>query len=132
RSGFSRNVPAFFSWLGVTIYLSREANLATLAGIAQSSAPGSEVVFTYIHQRALEEGSSATIDRMRARRAAGNEPWVSGVGPATLADDMRALGLQLVEDLGSRQLSARYLRGRTDGLLLGGAGHIARARVAAT
>src|SRR5262245_64518586 len=48
RCGFSRTVPAFFSWLGVTIYLSRETNLATLAGIAQSSAPGSAVVFTYI------------------------------------------------------------------------------------
>jgi len=132
RCGFSRTAPAFFSWLGVTIYLSRETNLATLAGIAQSSAPGSEVVFTYIDQRALEEGASATMHRMRAGRAAENEPWVSGFDPATLADEMRALGVELVEDLGSPQLNARYLAGRTDGLLLGGAGHIARARVAAT
>src|SRR5262245_18320213 len=41
RCGFSRATRAFFSWLGVTIYLSRETNLATLAGITQSSAPGS-------------------------------------------------------------------------------------------
>jgi methyltransferase (TIGR00027 family) len=131
RCGFSRTVPAFFSWLGVTIYLARETNLATLAGIAQSSAASSEVVFTYIDQRALEEGGSAAMDRMRAARAAENEPWVSGFHPTTLADDIRALGLELVEDLGSLGLGERYLAARTDGLLLGGAGHIARARVAA-
>jgi len=132
RCGFSRTVPAFFSWLGVTIYLTRETNLATLAGIAESSAPGSEVVFTYIDRRALEDGSSDTMARMRATRAAENEPWVSGFDPSTLADDVRALGLEVVEDLGSAGLSERYVAGRTDGLLLGAAGHIARARVVAT
>jgi len=132
RCGFSRIVPGFFSWLGVTIYLTRETNLATLAGIAESSAPASEVVFTYIDQRALEEGGSDTMGRMRAARAAENEPWVSGFDPTTLADDVRALGLELVEDLGSSGLRERYLAERTDGLLLGGAGHIARARVIST
>jgi O-methyltransferase involved in polyketide biosynthesis len=132
RCGFSRIVPAFFSWLGVTIYLTRETNLATLAGIAESSAAASEVVFTYIDQRALEEGGSDTMGRMRAARAAENEPWVSGFNPTTLADDVRALGLELVEDIGSSGLSERYLAERTDGLLLGGAGHIARARVVST
>jgi methyltransferase (TIGR00027 family) len=132
RCGFARTVPAFFSWLGVTIYLTRETNLATLAGIAGSSAPGSEVVFTYIDQRALEDGASDTMGRMRAARAAENEPWISGFDPTALANDVRALGLELVEDLGSSELGERYLAGRTDGLLLGGAGHIARARVVAT
>ena len=132
RCGFSRIVPAFFSWLGVTIYLTRETNLATLAGIAKSSAPGSEVVFTYIDQRALEDGASDTMGRMRAARAAENEPWVSGFDPATLGDDLRALGLELVEDLGSVGLSERYVARRTDGLLLGKAGHIARVRVVTT
>jgi methyltransferase (TIGR00027 family) len=132
RCGFSRIVPAFFSWLGVTVYLTRETNLATLLGIAESSAPASEVVFTYIDQRALEDGSSATMDRMRAARAAENEPWVSGFDPTTLADDLRALGLELMEDLGGLGLSERYLARRTDSLLLGRAGHIARAGVAAT
>jgi methyltransferase (TIGR00027 family) len=131
RCGFSHTVPAFFSWLGVTIYLSRHANVDTLAGIARSSAPGSEVVFTYIDQHALEDGGSATMERMRANRAAENEPWVSGFDPARLPDDVRALGLVLVEDLGHRELTERYLTGRTDGLLLGGAGHIARAGVVA-
>jgi methyltransferase (TIGR00027 family) len=132
RCGFSRAVPAFFSWLGVTIYLTRDANLATLRGIATSSAPGSEVVFTYIDQRALEGGRSATFEDMRANRAALGEPWVSGFDPATLADELRGLGLELVEDLGGLQLRERYCAGRTDGLAPGMTGHVARARVVAS
>src|SRR5262249_37695588 len=84
RCGFSRATPAFFSWLGVTIYLSREANLATLRGIAASSAAGSEVVFTYIDQRALDSRRSPELEAMRARRATLGEPWISGFHPSAL------------------------------------------------
>ena len=130
RCGFSRAAPAFFSWLGVTIYLTREANLATLRGIVTSSAPGSEVVFTYADQRMLE-GGPATLEKMRASRATQGEPWISGFDPATLADELRGLGLELVEDLQSLQLRERYGAGRTDGVMAGTTGHVARARVVA-
>jgi O-methyltransferase involved in polyketide biosynthesis len=46
HSIWSRTAPTFFSWLGVTQYLTHAANLATLQGIADCSAPGSELVFT--------------------------------------------------------------------------------------
>jgi methyltransferase (TIGR00027 family) len=129
QCGLSRVLPAFFSWLGVTIYLSREANLATLRGIAVSSATESEVVFTYADQRGLEGGRSAKLEKMRADRAAQGEPWLSGFDPATLASELSALGLALVEDLGSAELKERYCAGRTDGLSPGRIGHIARAEV---
>jgi len=131
RCNFSRTVPAFFSWLGVTIYLSRDANLATLQGIATSAAPGSEIVFTYIDQQALEGGRSATFETMRANRATQGEPWISGFNPATLANELRGLGLVLVEDLGSPELRERYCAGRADGLSPGMSGHVARAQVPA-
>src|SRR5262245_35967097 len=47
RSPFRLTDPASFSWLGVTQYLTREANIATLRGIADCSVPGTELVFTY-------------------------------------------------------------------------------------
>jgi methyltransferase (TIGR00027 family) len=128
RSAFSRAVPAFFSWLGVTVYLSREANLATLRGIADSSAPGSELVLTYIDQRALDRSRSPTLERMRASVASVGEPWRSGFHPATLATELGALGLALVEDLDGEALRGRYCRGRTDGLTPGRVGHVARVR----
>jgi methyltransferase (TIGR00027 family) len=43
RSSFRRNEPVFFSWLGVMVYLTREANLATLRAVANAGAPGSEL-----------------------------------------------------------------------------------------
>jgi len=131
RCNVSRVLPAFFSWLGVTIYLSRDANLAALRGIAASSAPGSEIVFTYIDERVLEGGRSAKLEKMRTRVATLGEPWLSGFNPATLANELREIGLVLVEDLGSQALSERYCAGRTDGLAPGTTGHIARVQVAA-
>src|SRR5262249_43875490 len=102
-----------------------------LRGIAASSAAGSEVVFTYIDQRALDSRRSPELEAMRARRATLGEPWISGFHPSALRDELAGLGLELVEDLGGRELAERFCSGRSDGLSPGLAGHIARARVAA-
>jgi methyltransferase (TIGR00027 family) len=128
RCSLSRTRPVFFSWLGVTIYLSREANLLTLRGVATSAAAGSELVFTYIDQQALEGRQSARRETMRAHRARQGEPWISGFNPAALPEDLKTLGLHLVEDLGGSELRERYCAGGTD-LSPGASGHIARVRV---
>ena len=130
RSGFSRTLPAFFSWLGVTVYLTREANRATLGGVATASAPGSELVFTYIDGRVFTEPQPAAFDRMRFDPAEFGEPWISGFDPATLADELAELGLDLVEDLAGTTLRERYLAELSDRVTPGTHGHIARARVA--
>jgi len=127
-AGFSPAVPALFSWLGVTMYLSREANLATLRAIAESSAPGSELIFTYIDQAALE---APALRAMLEKRASRGEPWVSGFDPATLSATLSSLGLTLLEDLGGGELVSRYCAGRGDGLSAGAAGHTVRACVGA-
>lgn len=128
RAGFRSDVPSFFSWLGVTVYLTRAANEATLRAIAATAAPGSEIAFTYIDQRALDAGAP-TLEARRTQRAALGEPWLSGFDPGTLEADLRALGLALVEDLDGGSLTARYCAGRSDGLAAARVGHVARARV---
>jgi methyltransferase (TIGR00027 family) len=130
RSSFARGELSFLSWLGVTSYLTREANLATLREIAFCTAPGSELVFTYIDQREFEPATaSAEARRIRAGLAAAGEPWVSGFSPARLQDDLSAVGLILLEDLGGDELRARYCAGRQDGLAPSRYMHVARARV---
>jgi len=130
-AGFDAGVPAFFSWLGVTIYLTREANLATLGGFARASAPDSEIAFTYVDERALEAGRSDVMARLREGPASLGEPWLSGFDPRTLAETLRGVGLDLVEDLDGPALTARYCADRADGLTGGTVGHVAVARVVA-
>jgi methyltransferase (TIGR00027 family) len=131
-SSFRSDRPAFFSWLGVTPYLSREANLATLRAIASCAPAGSGLVFTYIDQRVFDgEAEPGPMQEVRAALASAGEPWVSGFDPAKLAGDLRGAGLELVEDLGPEELLARYCAHRADGLVPSPSAHVARARVAA-
>lgn len=130
RSAFDSTRTSFFSWLGVTTYLTREANLATLRAIAAAAAPGSELVFTYIDQREFEpSGGSGDLAGVRSTVASMGEPWVSGFHPAQVADDLRGAGLELVEDLAGEALRERYCAGRADGLCPSAHVHIALARV---
>ncbi len=79
-AGFRMEEPAIFSWLGVTVYLTREANFATLRSVGKF-AKGSELVFTYIEQRMLESDSPA-MRRARAGAEALGEPWIGGFDSA--------------------------------------------------
>jgi methyltransferase (TIGR00027 family) len=132
RSSFDREQPAFFSWLGVTMYLTREANLACLGSIARAAAPGSELVFTYIDQAAFagdSRESGGVFAEVQRRVASIGEPFLSGFDPSALADELLGLGLQLQEDLGNRQLLRRLDPQGASGLSGdGGYSRIAKAR----
>jgi methyltransferase (TIGR00027 family) len=130
QSSFDSLRPAFFSWLGVTQYLTREANLQTFRAIASCAAEGSEVVFTYADQRDLDGSGTSDVARFKTTGAAVGEPWVSGFLPAELGDQLAAAGLRLVEDLGPEDLRERYCAGRADALAPSAAMHIARAHAA--
>ena len=132
RSAFKRAAPSFFSWLGVSMYLPREANLNALRSIAASAAPGSELVFTYLDQAGFEnrgQSASAAAHQLAATVSSVGEPFLSGFHPHELANDLASCGLELLEDFSDQELVARYdPEGRNR---LGGSGgsHVARARV---
>jgi methyltransferase (TIGR00027 family) len=129
RSSFRDSEPAFFSWLGVTVYLTREANMATLRAIATCSAPGSELVFSYVDQVEFAEGGRRAPDHPNALAVARlGEPYMSGFNPAELRDDLKQAGLDLVEDLNGHQMAERYGRTGTKALRPSANMHIALAR----
>lgn len=130
RAPFDPGAPSFFSWLGVTAYLTREANVRTLRSIATCGAPGSELVFDYGDQRAYDNPpeDEASI-RIRARLARAGEPWISGFYPAQLDDDLHAVGLELVENLSPQELHQRYCVGSPDDLTPSPNHYLARACV---
>jgi methyltransferase (TIGR00027 family) len=129
RSPFNAMQPAFFSWLGVTVYLTREANLAALRSIASCTYALSELVFTYIDEAALASGDAGAeaFSRLRSDVSAAGEAFVSGFDPAALAALLLDTGLRLKEDLDGHQAIARYDPEGINGLRSAGAAHIAHA-----
>jgi methyltransferase (TIGR00027 family) len=129
RSTFRSHEPAFFSWLGVTVYLTREANMATLRAVATCSASGSELVFSYVDQIEFADGGRRAPDHPNAQAVARlGEPYVSGFDPGEIANDLKRASLELVEDLGGHRLAERYGRIGDSALCPSATMHIALAR----
>ncbi|HEX3603867.1 MAG TPA: class I SAM-dependent methyltransferase [Steroidobacteraceae bacterium] len=128
RSPFQAGELTFFSWLGVTMYLTRAANLATLRSIASCAPARSELVFTYFDER-LFQAQSEAFRELEQRVAAIGEPFLSGFDPAALAADLAACGLELIEDLNGGEVGARYDSTGERGLGQSSTSHIAHARV---
>jgi len=129
EAGFDPKSPAFFSYLGVTMYLDEEAVMRTLRFVG-SLAPGSAIVFDYaVHPRRLSPREQEIMERVDKRTAESGEPWKTHLDPVSLVKTLRKLGFTDVHDFSPDELNARYLSGRTDGLRKGSLTGIVSARV---
>jgi methyltransferase (TIGR00027 family) len=118
-AGLDRSAPAFFSWLGVTMYLSTETVLSVLETIASMPAGGG-VVFDYAVDPGLLGFVQRRVFEEFARRVASiGEPWTAFFSPAVLESEMRRIGFREVGDAGPEQINARYFADRSDGLQVG-------------
>ena len=90
------------------MYLTREAMRATLAGVAQRSAPGSTLIVNYHTSR---RGLLAQL----IFRLIG-EPQISAWTPAEMAADLQAAGFAVREDSGMTDWNERFAerRGRVE------------------
>jgi methyltransferase (TIGR00027 family) len=117
--------PAFFVWLGVVPYLTREGFDETLRFVA--SVAGSEVVFDYAQSPAVMTPERRAALEARAERVARiGEPWLTYFEPAEIASELTGLGFTEIEDLGPAQLAARFF-GRRDLPADTPGGHVLRA-----
>jgi methyltransferase (TIGR00027 family) len=125
QSGFDANSAAFFSWLGVTPYLTREACMTTLSFIAKMPA-GSGVVFDFsVDPVLLNAGQKQALDALSQRVARYGEPFRLFFDPRKLQDELKGVGFHRTEFLQGKELNARYFNNRKDGLLVrGGLGHL--------
>jgi methyltransferase (TIGR00027 family) len=125
QAGFDAGAAAFFSWLGVTPYLTREACMATLGFIA-SMAAGSGVVFDFaVDRKLLSLGQRIALAALSERVARYGEPFRLFFDPGKLRDELKSLGFSRTELLQREQINARYFKDRKDGLLVrGGLGHL--------
>lgn len=108
-AGFREDEPAFFSWLGVVPYLTRDAALATLkfiAGLPQ----GSGVLFDYtIPRERMSEIEQMAFDRLAERVARAGEPFRLFFDPEQLARDLQVMGFSEIEDLDGAAIRERWL-----------------------
>jgi len=107
--GFQPTSAAFFTWLGVVPYLTRDAIDDTLRYIA--SIPNSEVVFDYAEPpEAFPEDVKAYEAARMAELKKMNEQWVSGFEPAGVAAILRSHGFDDMEDISFQQVVSRFGR----------------------
>jgi len=116
RAGFDAARPAVVASTGVSLYLTKEANAATLRQVAKL-APGSTLAMTFIQPIEMADpeerfGFEAAI---RGARAAGT-PFVSFFAPEEIVALARDCGFTHATHVPAADLAARYFAGRRDGL----------------
>jgi len=126
-AGFQADRPAFFQWLGVVPYLTREAVATTLAFIA--SVRESEVVFDYAEPfENYPAERRENVMAVAASAASRGEPWLSLFDPAELLGMLRQKGFGVVEDLGLAEIADRFYGALRQGIVIGPGAHVVRAQ----
>jgi len=126
-AGFHADRPAFFQWLGVVPYLSRDAVSLTLDFIA--GVPESEVVFDYAEPfENYPAERRENVMAVAARAASLGEPWLSLFDPLELSETLRNKGFGVVEDLGLAELTERFYGALKRNIRIGPGGHVLRAQ----
>ena len=113
HAGLRPDAPAFFSWLGVVMYLESDAIRTTLktAAVAAASA-GSGIVFDFIAPARRSQLALRLIMWHRGRRVARlGEPFRAPREPAQVEAWLREAGFAHVTILTPAQLTERYLAG---------------------
>jgi methyltransferase (TIGR00027 family) len=107
-AGYSLDAGTLFIWEGVTNYLdgaSVDATFETFAG----AAPGSRVIFTYVHADAISGQFPAPgLVKLLARLRRIGEAWTFGFRPEVLPEYLARRGFRLIADLGAAEYRSRY------------------------
>lgn len=125
RLGYESGQRTFFILEGVTMYVKAPGNAVTMRFISAHAPRGSRVVYDYLIRRVIEgrfEGLYA-VGNAAIGVAGMGEPFVTGWTPREAAAFARKNGLRVVEDLGAKELTQRFLigsDGKPDGRMIDG------------
>jgi len=115
-AGFDAGRPAVVASTGVSMYLTREAIMATLREIARF-APGSTLVMSFmLPVDMLDPDVRPGVERAVAGAKAGGTPFISFLRPQEMLALAREAGFEDVRHVSAEALGDRYFAGRTDGL----------------
>lgn len=115
-AGFDEGRPALVVSTGVSMYLSGEANLATLREVA-SLAPGSALVMSFLLplEMAAPDVRPGLAMAEKGARASGT-PFISFFTPNEALALARQAGFRDARHIDANELARRYFAGRSDGL----------------
>lgn len=112
RNGATVTKPTFFSWLGVTMYLTDAAIDATLRSMA-TFPEGSEVVLTFLQPPMSDPDASLSgPSRLAQFVAESGEPFVSYFDQTAFEEKLLAAGFSSVEFLTPEIANSRYFQQR--------------------
>jgi len=115
-SGFDSTRPAIVASTGVSMYLTRDAIMATLRQVA-ALAPGSTLAMSFMLPIEMADAELRPgIERAAAGARSSGTPFVSFFKPAEMLALAREAGFRDVQHVSAADLAQRYFSGRTDGL----------------
>ncbi|WP_168791515.1 class I SAM-dependent methyltransferase [Paraburkholderia aromaticivorans] len=115
-AGFDDSKPAIVVSTGVSMYLTRDANLATLRQIA-ALAPGSTLAMTFLLPLQLADPEVRPGLEMAEKSArASGTPFLSFFTPPEMLALAHDAGFGEARHVSAADLTQRYFAGRTDGL----------------
>jgi methyltransferase (TIGR00027 family) len=111
-SGYDPTLKTLFIWQGVSMYLAAAAVDDTLQFVVRHSAPGSAIVFDYIHRQVLEGGQKhGEVSGMRRYRFMTGEGLTFGIEAGTVAAFLKERGFRQVKDMDANGLKQAYFTG---------------------
>lgn len=115
-AGFDAGKPAVVASTGVSMYLTREANVDTLRRVA-SLAAGSTFATTFLLPLELAEPEARVgLERAAEGARASGTPFISFFRPAEMLALVREAGFREARHVSAATLTELYFAGRSDGL----------------
>lgn len=116
KSNFDKTLPAFVASTGVSMYLTKEANAASLRQVA-TMAKGTTLAMTFLlPMNLLEPEDRLGLELSEKGARASGTPFLSFFSPDEMIKMAKDAGFSEVRHISGLDLSKRYFEGRTDGL----------------
>lgn len=112
KAGFQKDVPAFFSILGVTYYLRLSVFRSTLQQVEQESQKGDQIAFDYPDETTFTSAGFSRAKRLSEIAAALGETMIQGFSYDEMKQTLEEEGLHVAEHLAPAQIEERWFAGR--------------------
>lgn len=115
--GFDTAQQTFVSCTGVTLYLTKEAITDTLKKLTALAAGSTVAIAFYLPLEQLDEEDRPMQEIAMKGAAAAGTPFVSFLPVEAVLQHAKDAGLQHMEIISTKEMTARYFKGRTDDLV---------------